>query len=83
MELGLGHLGMTPDAFWRLTMPEFNAKLQGFKEFHGVKDKEEAPTVEDIQGMLAAFPDGPLPKERRLRFKREKRDKDIDPKWIG
>ena len=74
MELGLGHLAMMPDQFWSLTMPEFNAKLSGFKEFHGIKEPEEPIEVVDIEDMMLEFPDGPIEKHRRLAHKRAKRD---------
>ena len=73
MELGLGHLGMTPDAFWALTMPEFRAKLDGFKEFHGIKPPEKPPSVAAIHDMMDYFPDGPISKERRIQMKRAKK----------
>lgn len=73
MELGLGHMGMTPDQFWRLTMPEFRAKLEGFKEFHGIKTKDPPPKVADIHAMMGVFPDGPIEKHRRLKIKRDKK----------
>jgi uncharacterized phage protein (TIGR02216 family) len=73
MELGLGHMGMTPDQFWSLTMPEFRAKLDGFKEFHGIKPKDATPSVAAIHDMMQHFPDGPISKERRLQIKRSKK----------
>jgi hypothetical protein len=73
MELGLGHMGMAPDDFWALTMPEFRAKIDGFKEFHGIKPKEQPPSVAAIRDMMEHFPDGPMDKERRIQMKRSKK----------
>ena len=72
MEVGLGHLSMRPEEFWSLTLPEFNAKITGFKEFHGIKKEEVAIEVGDIEDMMAQFPDGPIEKHRRLALKRAK-----------
>ncbi len=75
MEIGLGVLSMSPKEFWALTMSEFNAKLAGFKEFHGIKEQEDPIEVEDIEAMMAEYPDGPIEKHRRLAHKRSKRAK--------
>ena len=72
MEIGLGVLSMSPEEFWSLTMSEFNAKLSGFKEFHGIKEQEQPIEVEDIEAMMAEYPDGPIEKHLRLAHKRSK-----------
>lgn len=37
MRIGLGHLRMRPDDFWRMSLPEFFAAIDGYMESKGVK----------------------------------------------
>jgi uncharacterized phage protein (TIGR02216 family) len=54
MKIGLGHLRMNPDAFWRMTLPEFFAACDGYMEAQGVKRGETpAPTREECDELFA------------------------------
>ena len=56
MKLGLGHLRLTPDAFWRMTLTEFFAAVDGYLESKGVRkggDELEAPTSEEVEALFA------------------------------
>lgn len=79
MEIGLGLLSMTPDAFWGLTVPEFNAKLKGWMDFNCAKSASDGPSAteaeemrEDVLDLLERFPDGELPDHVRRKHKRNK-----------
>jgi uncharacterized phage protein (TIGR02216 family) len=70
MELGLGHLGMTPGQLWCLTFPEWNAKLRGFMEFHGIKPQAAPMTRKEMDAMIEEFPDGVISLDERRRRKK-------------
>ena len=70
MELGLGHLGLPPDQLWSLTFPEWNAKLRGFMEFHGIKPQTTPMTREEMDEMIEEFPDGVISLDERRRRKK-------------
>lgn len=56
MKLGLGHLRLAPDAFWRMTLTEFFAAIDGYLESKGVKrdgGASDAPTPEEVEEMFA------------------------------
>jgi uncharacterized phage protein (TIGR02216 family) len=54
MKIGLGHLRMSPDAFWRMTLPEFFAACDGYMEAKGVKrGATNAPTREECAELFA------------------------------
>jgi len=76
MEIGLGILALTPACFWSLTVPEFNAKFRGFREFNcsttGPSDREADAIRGDMVEMLEEFPDGELRDDVRRRHKRNK-----------
>ena len=72
-EIALGVLGMTPEQLDRMTMPELKAKLKGFKEFHGIKEKEAPMSRGSMEAMMKEFPDGELPRHVRKRIKKGKR----------
>jgi uncharacterized phage protein (TIGR02216 family) len=42
MRIGLGHLRMRPDDFWRMTVPEFFAAVDGYLEAKGVRKGGDA-----------------------------------------
>jgi len=74
MELGLGHLGMTPARLWNLTFPEWNAKLSGFMEFHGIDQKASPMSRDEMEAMIEEFPDGPPSREYRKKRKALRED---------
>jgi len=39
MKIGLGHLRLAPDVFWRMTLREFFAACEGYAESKGGKRK--------------------------------------------
>lgn len=56
MKLGLGHLRLSPDAFWRMTLTEFFAAIDGYLESKGVRkggDAHDAPTPEEVESLFA------------------------------
>jgi len=42
MRIGLGHLRMRPDDFWRMTLVEFFAAVDGYLEAKGVRKGGDA-----------------------------------------
>lgn len=57
MKIGLGHLRMRPDDFWKMSLPEFFAAIDGYLEAKGVgKDATVSPpTSEEVEEMFAAI----------------------------
>jgi hypothetical protein len=57
MKIGLGHLRMRPDDFWKMSLPEFFAAIDGYMEAKGVgKDTAlSPPTSEEVEAMFAAI----------------------------
>lgn len=54
MKIGLGHLRMSPNDFWRMTLPEFFAACDGYMESKGVKrGVTAAPTREECDELFA------------------------------
>lgn len=78
MELGLGHMQMNPPDFWVLTFPEWNAKMRGFKEFHGIKEVPPPMTRAEMDAMIEEFPDGVISLEERRRRKKLGNELDED-----
>ncbi len=60
MKFGLGHLRLSPPAFWRMSLLEYDAALRGYLEAKGVKRN---PTMRraELQALMAQFPDTPNP----------------------
>lgn len=51
MKIGLGHLRLSPDDFWNMTLVEFFAACDGYMESKGVKRGgagNGAPTREEM-----------------------------------
>jgi uncharacterized phage protein (TIGR02216 family) len=62
MEFGLGILRLPPDAFWRMTLREYDAALAGHNKFHGggEADKVDVPRLKaSIEEMKRLYPDNP------------------------
>lgn len=59
MRLGLGHLRMRPDDFWRMTIPEFFAAVDGYLEAKGVRKGGgvEPPTRAEVEAMFEKLKD--------------------------
>lgn len=57
MRIGLGHLRMRPDDFWRMSVPEFFAAVDGYLESKGVRKggAHDAPTREEVEAMFASL----------------------------
>lgn len=57
MKIGLGHLRLSPDAFWRMSLPEFFAACSGYLEARGVRSDvgAGAPTREEIDELMATL----------------------------
>lgn len=64
MTIGLGHLRLAPDVFWRMTLPEFFAAVDGYLEAKGVKTQgADAPTREETEAIFAMFDGEGRPKK--------------------
>lgn len=50
LRFGLGHLRLTPDAFWRLSLPELRALL-------GTSEMPATSTRLELEELMALFPD--------------------------
>lgn len=64
MEFGLGVKSLGPDAFWRMTLREYDAALAGHNRFHGGGEPEvdvEA-TRAWLDEMKQIYPDNPARK---------------------
>ena len=60
MKIGLGHLRLSPDTFWRMTLPEFFAACDGYLEAKGVRKgggDVSAPTKEECDDLFAQLDD--------------------------
>ena len=58
MELGLGVMGLPARDFWAMTMPEFFAALDGWKEMNGMDGGgASAPVRAELADMMRRFPD--------------------------
>lgn len=60
MEVGLGHLGYTPDVFWSLSVIEFRCAHDGWVEKTTGKHPRGGPgrmTRERLDDLMAQFPD--------------------------
>ncbi len=56
LRFGLGHLRLSPDAFWRLSLTELTALI-------GATDAPSLTTRHGLQALMALFPDTGLNKE--------------------
>ena len=54
MIAGLGHLGLTPDAFWRLTLRELDAALRGH---YGLGPATAPLSRTSLTSLMLDFPD--------------------------
>lgn len=58
MQIGLGVLGRSSADFWAMTMPEFQAALEGWLEVRrGSGSAALAPTRAELGEPMASFPD--------------------------
>ncbi len=57
MEIGLGVLGRPVADFWAMTMPELGAALDGYLEARGERQAALPPTREELEELMARFPD--------------------------
>lgn len=57
MEMALGWLHITPDAFWRMTLREFEAAVEGYVEtVDGGKSRREAANLERLADLIERTP---------------------------
>lgn len=55
MRIGLGHLRLQPDVFWRMTLTEFFTAVDGYLESKGVRkggNADDAPTPEEVEALF-------------------------------
>jgi uncharacterized phage protein (TIGR02216 family) len=59
MRIGLGHLHMRPDDFWRMSLREFLDACDGYLESKGVRrgGHGAAPTREEVDELFARLDD--------------------------
>ncbi len=58
MEVGLGVVGHPAAEFWAMTMPEFQAALDGHLEARGGRKQQAAPpSRQELRELMARFPD--------------------------
>ncbi len=48
-------MGWRPSEFWAATMTEFFDGVEAFNEMHGTSDKVEAPSDDEMAGLLARY----------------------------
>lgn len=53
MELGLGHLQIQPDQFWRLSPREFFAAVDGYLKRIGARPADEPLTRDKVRDLFA------------------------------
>jgi len=54
MQIGLGRLGLTPAAFWAMSLAEWRCACEGLSERLGAA---EPMTRADLERLMADFPD--------------------------
>lgn len=61
MKFALGVLHLAPDAFWRMTLREYDAAIAGHNHFHGggVPEIDVEATRSWLDEMKALYPDNP------------------------
>lgn len=55
MRIGLGHLRFRPDDFWKMTVPEFFAAVDGYLEAKGVRkggDSQAPLTQAEVEALF-------------------------------
>lgn len=57
MRLGLGHMGITPAAFWRYSLIEWLAALDGYSVKNGGAERVEPFTSTDLVALMESYPD--------------------------
>jgi uncharacterized phage protein (TIGR02216 family) len=57
MELALGHLRMAPATFWRYSVKEWLAAVDGYMESIGVDEAAEPFTKDDLAALMEEHPD--------------------------
>lgn len=55
MKGAFGALRWAPDTFWRSTLTEFIAAIDGYSEAKGGEKKPEAPSDEEMLELLAKY----------------------------
>ena len=55
MRDAFGVLHWTPEAFWRSTLTEYMAAIQGFNEANGGGKKADAPTEDDVAKLVERY----------------------------
>lgn len=62
MEFGLGVLHLAPDAFWRMTLREYDRAIAGHNKFHGGEDEIDVEAGRRfLDDMKQRYPDNPTP----------------------
>lgn len=56
MEIGLGHLRMAPSTFWRYSMAEWLAAVDGYMESMGA-EKSDPFSRDELERLMEDYPD--------------------------
>jgi len=59
LELALGHLQLSPQQFWSMTLREWSAAVRGYKRKHGIEDGADGGTMTraELADLMERFPD--------------------------
>jgi hypothetical protein len=49
-------IGIQPNNFWQMSLPEIYLAIAGFKEFNGVQDKSPM-TTDELETLMELHPD--------------------------
>jgi hypothetical protein len=56
MKGAFGHLGWTPEVFWRSTVTEYMLAIAGYNEKNGAEsDKDKGPSDDDLAALVARY----------------------------
>lgn len=66
LALGLGHLQIQPDQFWRMTPAEFFAAADGYLQRMGAQPEDEPLTKAEVREMFAEYEKRQLEKSQNV-----------------
>lgn len=55
MKGAFGALHWSPDVFWRSTLTEYMAAIDGFNMVNGAEKKSEAPSDEEVEALVKRY----------------------------
>jgi uncharacterized phage protein (TIGR02216 family) len=57
MEIGLGHMRISPSEFWRYSLREWLAALEGYRVKMGGDEAPETFTKDELASLMEEYPD--------------------------